>query len=104
MPEHHFSVEGNRLVANGSLDFSRLISQQKAILEMIDQLLSSCFPSVIIDLSSIDTIPSTALGICMAAARSALERNKQMTLIIKKKHSGAIGLIGLHQLVNIELV
>lgn len=104
MNDQPFSIQGNTLIANGSLDFSILISQQKSILEMIDQLLACEYPSLVIDLSEVESIPSTAMGICMAAARKAKELNKEMTIRIKSKHAGAVGLTGLHQLVEVDLV
>ncbi|MHC4885587.1 MAG: STAS domain-containing protein [Planctomycetota bacterium] len=104
MSESLFTIEGNALIANGSLDFSRLISQQTSIFHQVDELLGGTETDIVIDLSTVENIPSTAMGICMAAARKAQELNKHLTIRIKQKHAGAVGLTGLHQLVCVDLV
>ena len=104
MDNQLFTIEGNELVANGTMDFSLLISQQQGILEMVEQLLASDNTSIVINLSCVENIPSTAMGICMAAARRASELNKHLCIKIRQKHAGAVGLTGLHKLVEIILV
>ena len=85
------------------MDFSILIAQQHDILKQIDALLQEDFPKIIIDLSAVHNIPSTAMGLCMAAARKAKDLGKHLTIKVKRKHSGAIGLTGLHQFADIVL-